>query len=445
MVTAPELPFLHSAATPEHSQSGMRIHLASTLAAALVVAAFTASAQTAQPAPAWAMPKTYTGTIVRVDASARRVTTRNAAGETSVFEAPTMMATAQLTTFAPGDQVTVTFNDGVQVLRKITGTATVPTSVDPTTGMRTATVTITGVDLPARTLTFIGPRGQYTRSVAAAFDSGMFKTIIIGDKVELSFFEFVTSMQRTATTAAAPPPAPVPIAEPLSNRLSFHTLYGIDNSFTGKMIQAATGSTTNGTPINLTETSYDDVYGRLGLLKIGIGYLMTPKIEAIASFVYSNSSATFEATEIGTAGASGQIPLKVNFTNYRYVGVEVGQRFMFPQGSRVTPFAGWIVGLNRNQDIRGTFVGVPQSSLPGLAAQDGKFFERSWAFSLGPTGGVMVHAGPVDIIGETGLRFLGGLSDVDWLVEEGLRDINSQSERWSVPFLAGVRIRLGSR
>ncbi len=42
---------------------------------------------------------------------------------------------------------------------------------------------------------------------------------------------------------------------------------------------------------------------------------------------------------------------------------------------------------------------------------------------------------------EAQLRFLGGLSDVDWLVEEGLRDINSDSSRWSIPFMGGVRIR----
>jgi len=39
------------------------------------------------------------------------------------------------------------------------------------------------------------------------------------------------------------------------------------------------------------------------------------------------------------------------------------------------------------------------------------------------------------------VRWMNGLSDVDWLVEEGLRDINSESTRWSVPFTAGVRIR----
>ena len=36
---------------------------------------------------------------------------------------------------------------------------------------------------------------------------------------------------------------------------------------------------------------------------------------------------------------------------------------------------------------------------------------------------------------------MGGLSDLDWLIEEGLRDINTESSRWSIPFLIGRRIR----
>ena len=43
------------------------------------------------------------------------------------------------------------------------------------------------------------------------------------------------------------------------------------------MIQAATGQTTTGVPINLNETTYDDVYGRMGLFKIGAGYRMSPR------------------------------------------------------------------------------------------------------------------------------------------------------------------------
>jgi hypothetical protein len=99
------------------------------------------------------------------------------------------------------------------------------------------------------------------------------------------------------------------------------------------------------------------------------------------------------------------------------------------------------VGINRFGDIRGEFVNLPPGFLPGYAAQDHKFFEKSWAFSFGPTGGVLIGVGPIELMAEAQLRFMGGLSDVDWLVEEGLRDINSESSRWSVPFQFGVRLR----
>ena len=130
----------------------------------------------------------------------------------------------------------------------------------------------------------------------------------------------------------------------------------------------------------------------------------------------------------------------MNFEDYGYWGVEAGQRFFFAR-TRFTPFVGYLGGLNRLGDIRGEFVNVPTSALPGLAAQDGKFFETSWAFTLGPTAGMLVGIGPFELMFETQLRFMGGLSDVDWLVEEGLRDINEESSRWSVPFQLGARIR----
>ena len=430
----------------------MNKHLATALLATLIATAPPlASAQnvgaptTAQPEPGWSTLRTYAGTIVRVDAGARTVTTRNAAGEIAIFEAPPSLPSSQLAGFTSGENVVVTFYDGFEARRRTAGGTPVATSVDPGTGQRTATVTVTAVDATARTITFIGPRGRYTRGAGDATDTNLLKTLTIGERVDLTYFEYVQSMTRSASTSgavtsalpAAPTTAP---GESLRDRMTFHTLYGVDNQFSGKMIEAANGRTTTGVPINLEETTYDEVYGRMGLLKVGVGYRMTPRIEGVANFVYSSSSPSFEAVQIGTAGTTTQLPLQVNFTKYAYWGVEVGQRFSFASG-RLTPYAGWLVGLNRNQDIRGTFVGVPQNVTPGLAAQDGKFFERSWAFSLGPTGGVLINAGPLDVIAETQLRFLGGLSDVDWLVEEGLRDVNSESERWSIPFLAGVRLR----
>ena len=205
------------------------------------------------------------------------------------------------------------------------------------------------------------------------------------------------------------------------------------------MIKQATGRTVGGAAINLDETTFDEVYGRIGMWKIGVGYRTTPRTEGVLNFVWSSSESEETATPIGTVGP-GRVPLTVNFTEYQYWGIEGGQRWFFAR-TRFTPYVGYLVGLNRHQDIRGTFVNVPANLTPGLAEQDGKFFEKSWAFSLGPTGGFLIGIGPIELMAEAQLRFLGGLSDVDWLVEEGLRDINSDSSRWSIPFMGGVRIR----
>ena len=428
----------------------MVLRVAFLAAVAAAAATATASGQTgapqapaAQPAPTWSALRQYTGPIVQVEAAARLVTTRDAGGATSTFEAPASMASSELAGFRPGELVTVTFYEGVEVRRTGAAGTPVSTSVDPATGARAATVTIVAIDPTARTVTITGPRGRYTRIVPQGVDVSALKALTIGGKADVTYFEYVQSMTRTPTavpSTAAPPMAPAPAPESMRDRLTLYGLFGVDNQFSGKMIQAATGRTTGGTPIVLDETTYDEVYGRMAMLKVGVGYRITPRAEAVINFVYSRSAAGSEAIQIGAAGTTPPTALNVDFTEYQYWGFEGGQRFFFPR-ARFTPFAGWLVGINRHQDIRGTFVGVPSSVTPGLAAQDGKFFEKSWAFSLGPTGGILFPVGPIEIIAETQLRFLGGLSDVDWLVEEGLRDVNSKSSRWSLPLLVGARIR----
>ena len=102
---------------------------------------------------------------------------------------------------------------------------------------------------------------------------------------------------------------------------------------------------------------------------------------------------------------------------------------------------GYLIGANRYQDITANFENVPIELLPGLAAQDGRFFEKSWALSLGPTVGFLVGLGPIELMGELEIQYIGKLSDVDWLVEEGLREINDDSSRWSYPILFGARVR----
>ena len=289
-VRAKRLPMDIRPAPAQRAQSSpgadlfMKKHLRTAILAALAAAAAaTASAQTGvvqttatQPGPGWSALKNYTGTIVQVDPTARRVTTRDAGGQTSVFEAPAGLASSELAGFRPGDMVTVTFYEGVVGRRKPAGEAPVATSVDPATGLRTATVTVEAIDPAARTVTFTGPRGRYTRTVPEGVDASMLRALTIGEKADLTYFEYVQSMARTVSavaSTAAPPAAPMPLApDSLRNRLTVYALYGVDNQFSGKMIEAATGRTTSGTPINLDETTYDEVYGRMGMFKVGVGY-----------------------------------------------------------------------------------------------------------------------------------------------------------------------------
>lgn len=278
-------------------------------------------------------------------------------------------------------------------------------------------------------------------ALSAALASAQAREVV---REEITLRGMVDAIDDTARPVATPTPralsgAQVPVVDldEFRHRFTISVLWGIDNQFSGKLIQDATGQTVSGIPINLSETTFDETYGRMALFKIGTGYRTTPRTEAVFNFVISRSSA--ETVNIGTV-STANVPLFVDFDDYNYWGLEGGQRFFFTR-VRFTPYVGYLVGLNRNGDIKGAFVNVPPGLTPGLAAQDGKFFEASWAFSLGPTAGVLIGFGPFEVMAETQLRFMGGLSDVDWLVEEGLRDINSESSRWSIPFIFGGRIR----
>jgi hypothetical protein len=406
----------------------------------LLLSASFASAQTATPNRDQV---TLRGTVQAVDVTARTVTIRGETGNVVTLDVP--QSVVRLDEVKAGDTVTAVYYDQVTVSPHPAGTPDsdrleppVPSSTPgalpggTVAQRRVTTVTITGWDPATRVVTFTGPSGAaYSRRLVENTDAALMTGLKVGDRVDVTRTEAVRVAVERAGQAAAP--------DTLRNRLTLSVLFGWDNQFSGKMIEQATGSTTGGAPINLEETTYDDVYGRIGMFKVGVGYRTTPRTEAVLNFVWSSSEASDDATRVGTVGTV-PIPLDVDFTDYKYWGFEGGQRWFFAR-TRFTPFVGYLVGINRHQDIRGTFVNVPANVTPGLAAQDGKFFEKSWALSLGPTGGVLIGVGPFEVMAETQLRFMGGLSDVDWLVEEGLRDVNSESSRWSFPILVGARIR----
>jgi hypothetical protein len=397
---------------------------------------------------------TVQGTVTAVDHVGRTMTIRSQQGNNIVtLDVPTSIG--RFDQVKVGDNVSVAYDDRVTLRLKPANEPDVDRVMEPsattTPGtlpganiarQRLATVRITEWDPATRTVTFADPKGvSYTRKLAETVDPAVIGAIKVGERVDVTRTEALRLSVLPPATAAAQPQQTVVgvVAEPpVERRFAVSVEWGPDNSFSGDMIQASSGLTSGGIPINLNDTTYDDTYGRLFLFKVGTSYRMSPGSEIVGNFVWSHSDA--ENVNIGSVGAAGQLPLVANFGEMNYWGIEGGQRFYFTR-ALIKPFAGYLVGANRYDDINATFPEISPELAPGLAAEDGKFFEKSWAMSVGPTAGVLVGLGYFEVLGELQFRYVSGLSDVDWLVEEGLRDVNDDSDRWSIPFTIGARVR----
>ena len=297
--------------------------------------------------------------------------------------------------------------------------------------------TVEAIDTTARTVRIRGEQGNVvTLNVPQSITA--FDRLRVGDVITVDYREGV-ALNVTITSgpaAAVAPGAPPPLPDDFRHRLTVSVLWGVDNSFSGNMLASGSGAL-QGVPINLNETAYDDVYGRMGLFKVGVGYRTTPRSEVVVDLVISRSSS--EAIGVGTIGDENA-PVTATFDDYNYWGFEAGQRFYFTR-VRFTPYVGYFVGINRFDEINADFVAPAEGAQPGVAVEDGQFFDKSWAISFGPRAGVLIGLGPIEVMGEVALRYMGGLSDVDPLSEAGLRDINDESSRWSLPVMIGARIR----
>jgi len=395
-------------------------------------------------------PITVQGTVQAVDHVARTVTIRGSQGNIVTLDVPTSVKS--LDQMKVGDTITGTYSDRVSVRAHPAGAPEVDRVLETTTTsapgaapsgsasrQRETTVTVTAWDPSTRTVSFTTPIGlSYTRRLADSLDPTLVAGLKVGQKVDVTRAEALSVTMQFGLAAAAPPPAQAAPAGTLEHRFTISFQYGPDNAFSGNVIREASGQTVSGVQNNMQDTGYNDVFGEINTFKVGLGWRTTPRSEGIFNFVWGSSDA--QTVQIGTAGAATTQPLLVDFSKYKYWGIEGGQRWYFTR-ARFTPYIGYLVGANRYDDITANFVNVPVELTPGLAAQDGKFFEKSWAFSLGPTAGFLVGLGPIEVMGELQIQYMGGLSDVDWLVEESLRDINSESSKWSYPILFGARIR----
>jgi hypothetical protein len=233
----------------------------------LVLVALSATFASAQPREVIRDEITLRGTVEAVDHTARTVRIRGDQGNVVTLDVP--QSVVRFDQVKVGDIVTVAYYDRVNVRPKPPGEPAVDRTVEPTTTptpgllpgatvatQRVTTVTLTAWDPVTRVVTFTGPTGtSYSRRLLET-DVGIMAGLRVGDRVDVTRTEATRLAVQSGTPAQ---PAPVFDADDFRHRFTISGLWGVDNQFTGNMIEAATGSTVGGAPINLNETTYDDV------------------------------------------------------------------------------------------------------------------------------------------------------------------------------------------
>ena len=144
---------------------------------------------------------------------------------------------------------TATYYDRISLRLKPEGEPAVDRTEEPTiaatpgalpgatrTKQRVATVTITGWDPVNKVVTFTGPNGTaYSRRLLDTTDPKIVEGLKVGDRVDVTRTEAVTVSVQSATTLARL----YAELDDVRHRLTVSVLFGWDNQFSGKMIQAS--------------------------------------------------------------------------------------------------------------------------------------------------------------------------------------------------------------
>lgn len=233
-----------------------------------------------------------------------------------------------------------------------------------------------------------------------------------------------------ALLAAVPAAAQTPM-RPWSAEVSV----GWDNGVSGNVLSAGIG-TLFGAPAIIREQSYGDIYGTGVRWTFGAGYMIRERLEITGTYNYSSASA--DVRQIGSVADSA---LFATFDDYNVWGIEAGARYYFlppRQAPRLRPYAGAAIGVSVISEIDSDLA-VPALG-ETLNATD--FYDQTGAFTFSLNGGALVELHErVDFNLQLGFRFVGGLAQVDGLVDTGLEDINDDSGRWTLPLTVGLRFK----
>jgi hypothetical protein len=225
-------------------------------------------------------------------------------------------------------------------------------------------------------------------------------------------------------------------AQPASapeHRWAVEGAVGWDVSISGNILSSGIGQL-DGVAAVIEDSSYNDVFGTGVQWRFGVGYMLDDRQEVRGAFTIQNVSA--DVVRIGTLGGSELFATWDDYTSY---AIDAGYRRYFDEVSRrVRPYAGGTLGIafigGMNADIAAPALNITRN--------DTNFYDTTSAFVFGVEGGVLVGLNErTDINVNLGFRYTGGLSDIDPLVGSGLEDINNDSGRWTLPIMAGVRVK----
>jgi len=229
------------------------------------------------------------------------------------------------------------------------------------------------------------------------------------------------------STAQAQTPAAAATESPWSAEVGV----GWDNSISGLINSSASGVIRDQAVV-VTKNTYEDVYGRGLHLRFGGGYRLNDATEARVTFTFQSLTAD-QAAPLGGIGISN---LYGKYTDYQTFGLDVGLRRYRDVSPNVSLYGEGTVGLGFVDKIDLTLV-APGANVPGSV---NAFYDRTTAFALGGSAGVLVQTGSqVGIFGQLGLRYMTGLSEIDDLEGSGLETINDKSSRWTLPLVVGIR------
>lgn len=231
--------------------------------------------------------------------------------------------------------------------------------------------------------------------------------------------------------SALAPVSPVQ-AQPAERRWSADVAFGVDNGISGNINSGAVG-TINDQTVVVLKNSYDDVYGTGLHFRFGGGYMIDDATEARVTFTLQSLDA--DLVPLGDMGTS---KLYAQFADYQSFGIDFGLRRYVDLAPQIRAYGEGTVGL---AFIDETDVVLVAPSI-NLAQNATDFYDKTSAFTLGGNLGVLVQmSDKVGVYGQLGLRYVTGMSEVDGLIGTGLDTINDKSARWSIPFVAGVRVR----